>query len=56
MTTRGDVRTKTEMKKRGRSSSIENIYNNNVLGGFAPATVATPFVISIENRVSISFF
>jgi len=36
--------------------SVENIPFNNVLGGFAPATVATPFAISVENRFGITHF
>jgi len=39
-----------------KNGSVENIYNNNVLGGFAPATAAAPIAISVENRFSIALF
>jgi len=37
--------------KKGRKiGSVEIIVFHNVLGGFAPATEATPIAISVENR------
>jgi hypothetical protein len=41
-------------KKNKKKGSVENLIFTNVLGGFAPATVATPFAISVENRFSIA--
>jgi hypothetical protein len=35
----------------GSFGSVEIIVFHNVLGGFAPATVAAPLAISLENRV-----
>jgi hypothetical protein len=36
--------------------SVEIIVFHNVLGGFAPATVAAPLAISVENRFTMDLW
>jgi hypothetical protein len=50
----GGIRKCLTLKKVPHHGSVENLIFTNVLGGFAPATVATPFAISVENQFSIA--
>jgi len=47
------LRNKEEDMNECLFGSVENIFFSYVLGGFAPATVASPFAISVKNRFSI---